>query len=166
LPIDRPSVDVIECRQLGYQEAELRTRVVKQPAVRRQEIVVAARDLFQLRGYEQTSMQDVMAQVGIAKGTIYHYFASKDALLEAVIEMLVEESVAGLGEMVDGPGGNAIEKIRALAAAARAATGRQADLLGQLHQPGNQGMHARILATSLLKQAPLLERLIRQGRRE
>src|SRR5262249_43149112 len=98
--------------------------------------------------------------------TIYHYFASKDALLEAVIEMLVEESVAGLGEMVDGPGGNAIEKIRALAAAARAATGRQADLLGQLPQPGNPGMHARILATSLLKQAPLLERLIRQGRRE
>ena len=57
-------------------------RIVKKPEERRQEIIEAARELFQAKDYEKTTMRDVMDKLGIAKGTIYHYFRSKEDLLE------------------------------------------------------------------------------------
>lgn len=141
-------------------------RTVKKPAVRRQEIVDAALQLFQTKGYERASVRDVMERLGIAKGTIYHYFQSKEALLEAVIETSVDEDVDRLQVLMTKLDGNALERIRALVAAGNAATNHQADLLKQLHQPANTGMHTRILAASLIKQAPLFAALIQQGRHE
>jgi len=141
-------------------------RIVKKPAVRRQEIVEAALHLFQTQGYERTAVQDVMGHLGIAKGTIYHYFDSKEALLEAVIARVVDEDVERLQALMTTLSGNALDKIRILIAAGNAATKNQADLLGQLHRPANTGMHTRILAASLNRQAPLFAALIQQGRDE
>ena len=64
-------------------------RIIKKPTERRSDIVNAARYLFQSKEYDKTTMQDVMDYLGIAKGTIYHYFESKEAILEAVIEDIV-----------------------------------------------------------------------------
>jgi len=47
-------------------------RTVKKAEVRKLEIVEMAKSLFQTKGFDETSMQDVMEQLGIAKGTIYH----------------------------------------------------------------------------------------------
>jgi len=68
-------------------------RTVKKPEERRQDIVDVARELFETQQYEKTTMKDVMEKLGIAKGTIYHYFKSKEALLEAVVEQMVDEYV-------------------------------------------------------------------------
>jgi AcrR family transcriptional regulator len=51
---------------------------------RRAAIVAAAADLFDQRGYHQTSMAEIAAAVGIAKPTLYYYFASKDEILFAI----------------------------------------------------------------------------------
>jgi AcrR family transcriptional regulator len=56
-------------------------RTVKKPDVRKAEILKAARHLFQTKDYESTTMQDVINALGIAKGTIYYYFKSKEDLL-------------------------------------------------------------------------------------
>jgi AcrR family transcriptional regulator len=141
-------------------------RTVKKPAERRQEIVEAALHLFQTKGYERTAVQDVMEHLGIAKGTIYHYFRSKEALLEAVIEKIVDENVEQLRDLITTLDGTALEKLQILVAAGNVATNNQADLLEQLHQPANSGMHTRILAASLIKQAPLFADLIQQGCQE
>ena len=53
-------------------------------AVRRDEFVDAAQRLIQSPGYEQMSVQDVLDELGASKGAFYHYFDSKEALLEAV----------------------------------------------------------------------------------
>jgi len=71
-------------------------RTVKSPAARYREIVSAARGLFQEKSYETATIRDIMTRVGVAKGTIYHYFDSKEDLLEAVIEQMVDEYVAGM----------------------------------------------------------------------
>ena len=60
-------------------------RIVKLPEQRRREIVEAAGQVFLQKGYESTTMQDVMQRLGIAKGTIYHYFSSKNDMLGAVL---------------------------------------------------------------------------------
>lgn len=62
----------------------------KKTEERRGEIVAATCQLFLSKGYDSTTMREVMRHLGIAKGTIYHYCASKEELLEAVIESLVE----------------------------------------------------------------------------
>ena len=68
-------------------------RTIKKPDERRKEIIQAARELFQAKEYEKTTMKEIMVKLNIAKGTIYHYFSSKEELLEAVVEDLVDEEL-------------------------------------------------------------------------
>ena len=117
-------------------------RIVKKAEVRRQEIVATARQLFQVKEYEQTTMQDVMDQLGIAKGTIYHYFKSKEELLEAVIENIVEEDIVNKQLLLKKTQGNALERIRALISMDSMAADH-AEILEHLHRTGNIGMHIR-----------------------
>jgi AcrR family transcriptional regulator len=107
-------------------------------------------------------MQDVMDQLSIAKGTIYHYFKSKDELLEAVVENMVEEDIARKEKLMKETSGNALIKIRTLISAGSLAD-EHAEILEHLHHPGNLGMHIRQLAVTLTRQAPLYAELIRQG---
>jgi AcrR family transcriptional regulator len=137
-------------------------RVVKKAEVRRQEIVAAARQLFQTKDYEKTTMQDVMDRLEIAKGTIYHYFKSKEELLEAVVENIVDEDIKRKQVLIRDLQGNALEKIRALVAMDSMAADNPA-VLEHLHQPGNVGMHTHLLAVTLMKEAPLYAEMIRQG---
>jgi len=137
-------------------------RIVKQAEVRRQEIVAAARQLFLVKEYEKTTMQNVMDQLGIAKGTIYHYFKSKEELLEAVVENIVEEDIAHKEKLMEETRGNVLEKIRILVSADSLAD-EHPEILEHLHHPGNLGMHIRQLAVTLMREAPLYGELIRQG---
>ena len=66
-------------------------KTVKEGEVRRQEILMVARELFVTKGYEQTSVNDILKIVDIAKGTFYYYFASKEEVLAAIILDIVEE---------------------------------------------------------------------------
>ncbi len=52
-------------------------RIVKHPEVRRAEILDCAQALFLARGYDQASLNDVIAEAGLSKGAFYHYFASR-----------------------------------------------------------------------------------------
>jgi AcrR family transcriptional regulator len=137
-------------------------RIVKKSAERRSEIVQAARRLFLTKEYEKASMQDIMDSLRIAKGTIYHYFKSKEALLEAVIEDIVEESIGKMQTIIKESQGNALEKIQMLVKAGNMAADNNA-ILEHLHRRGNDAMHIRLLAATLVKQAPLYGKLIQQG---
>jgi AcrR family transcriptional regulator len=59
----------------------------------RQELVEAATRLFAERGYEDTSIEAVLGEAGVSRGALYHHFAGKEALFEAVLEE-VERGVA------------------------------------------------------------------------
>ena len=66
-------------------------KTVKEGEVRKQEILMVARELFVTKGYEQTSVNDILKIVDIAKGTFYYYFNSKEEVLAAIILDIVEE---------------------------------------------------------------------------
>lgn len=66
-------------------------RVVKSPDVRRDELMDVAMRLFGERGYHDTSVQAVTDATGVAKGLFYHYFESKDDLLD---QLATREAVA------------------------------------------------------------------------
>jgi len=69
---------------------------VKKGEENRKLIVEAANQLFYTKGYNQTAFSEVAKAVGIPKGNFYHYFKSKDDLLEAVID----ERLAGIRRML------------------------------------------------------------------
>lgn len=57
----------------------------------REQLLTAARRLFGERGYDGTSVEDVLAAAGVARGALYHHFASKTDLFDAVVEALFVE---------------------------------------------------------------------------
>lgn len=74
-------------------------RITKDPLVRKQEILETAMQIFEEKGIQKTSMSDIANKAGVAKGLLYYYFASKEALLNEVIEDLctgVDEKIKGI----------------------------------------------------------------------
>ena len=140
-------------------------RIVKDPEERRLEIIKTAGELFRTKEYDRTTMQDVVNAVGIAKGTVYYYFSSKEDLLEAVVEDMVSEVTQRMEKLVSEAEGNALEKLAHLIRMSNIAENNE-NLMETLHQPGNSGMHARLLAAAIIKQSPLYAALVRQGCQE
>jgi len=68
--------------------------------LRRSELVEAAAGVFADRGYDSTPMSELATQIGLAAGGIYHYFASKEQLLIAICDQLVDPLLARARELV------------------------------------------------------------------
>ncbi len=86
-------------------------RIVKEYDVRRNEILDVAQQLFYQKGYEQTSIQEILGAVGIAKGTFYHYFASKEALLAALVERMSGQVMQLINHIATDPTLTACQKL-------------------------------------------------------
>lgn len=132
---------------------------------RRQAIIATARELFQKEDYDTITMQQIVDTLGIAKGTIFYYFASKEDLLKAVVENIMQEDIARKKVLIEKTQGNALDKMRALIELDAVAK-TNPTLLDNLHKPSNAGMHTQLLAVSLLHEAQLYEQLISQGCKE
>jgi AcrR family transcriptional regulator len=63
---------------------------MKKGEQRKQELLKIAYDLFLSEGYENTSVDTIIEKAGIAKGTYYYYFESKEAMLEEVCMMMID----------------------------------------------------------------------------
>ena len=63
-------------------------RIVKEAEERKNEILDAAEELFVTKGYDKTSTGDILDKVGIARGTLYYHFKSKEDILNAMIERI------------------------------------------------------------------------------
>ena len=90
------------------------TRVSKAPDERRNELILTAQHLFFTKGYESTSVNDIVKAVGVAKGTFYHYFETKTAVLEALVDTLIGESITLMQKIVDDPTLPTLEKWHTL----------------------------------------------------
>jgi AcrR family transcriptional regulator len=80
--------------------------------VRREAFVEAAQHLMQMRGYEQMSIQDVLDAVDASRGAFYHYFDSKQALLEAVIDRMVDAGLGAVQPVLDDSSLDALTKLQ------------------------------------------------------
>jgi AcrR family transcriptional regulator len=69
-------------------------RNVKQPEMRKQELIAAACKIFIEKGYEKTSVRDILHEVGGEVGMFYHYFKSKDDIFEHAIVYFMEQHVS------------------------------------------------------------------------
>lgn len=79
----------------------------------RDRIVQSARRLFGERGYEATPIELVLEESGVARGALYHHFASKAALFDAVAEDVFIEIAARADEAAESARGDVLERFRA-----------------------------------------------------
>lgn len=81
-------------------------------AMRQNEILNAAQKLVYSKGYESMSIQDILDDLQISKGAFYHYFDSKQALLEALVCRMMQEAENLLSPIVEDPDLPALDKLR------------------------------------------------------
>lgn len=67
------------------------SRVTKEPQVRMAEILDMAENLFYAKGYHETQISDIVKAIGVAQGTFYYYFKSKEEILEALINRQIHQ---------------------------------------------------------------------------
>lgn len=79
---------------------------------RGREVLDAATRLFHSRGYADTSMRDLAEELGILKGSVYHYTYSKEDLLYRLLEEAHEEVQAILDEVLELEGLGPLERLR------------------------------------------------------
>src|SRR5690606_30230639 len=73
------------------------------PEARRAQLVDCAQTLFATKGYEATTIGDVMAMAGVSKGGFYHHFESKEALLEALAERMARQALETIEPILEDP---------------------------------------------------------------
>ena len=93
---------------------ERMARIIKEHQERKQELLDTAQSLFYQKGYDNTSVADVIDAVGIAKGTFYHYFKSKEDLLDRIIERQTQGMDQTINPIVQGIEMNATQKFNML----------------------------------------------------
>ena len=99
-------------------------------AVKRDAFLEAAQRLIQSKGYEQTSLQDVLDEIGASKGAFYHYFDSKEALLAATVDRMVESATAPALAIVADTDTSALDKLVGLFSVIRAAARLHIQIVG------------------------------------
>ena len=78
-------------------------RQVKEYDERYQEFLDVGQRLFYTKGYDQTSIQEIIAAVGVAKGLFYYYFRAKGDLLDAIVERSLAQQIVQLAPLVNDP---------------------------------------------------------------
>src|SRR6266516_5171695 len=84
--------------------AHKRKRVLKSPEDRRLEILDAAMRIFSVKGVSKATVADIAEAAGVAKGTVYLYFGSKEHLLAALRDRHVDELLAHVSDLLSRAG--------------------------------------------------------------
>ena len=139
-------------------------------SVRREAFLDAAQRLIQTEGYEAMSIQDLLDELDTSRGAFYHYFDSKQALLEAVAERFGDAAIAALAPVVaepDLPAGQKLERvfgvIQSFKAERRELVLAIADVWAS---DANAIVRDKIRRLSLRRLTPLLAEVIEAGDRE
>ncbi len=139
-------------------------RVVDRTA-RRSEIAAAASRVFVERGVANTSVSDIVKSAGVAQGTFYLYFATKDDVVMAVVDEMAGRMIAGITAAVDASGSTAVEKFLGLRDVLMAfdVDATAVELADFMHRPENRPLHDRMAEHFVPALIPLMESIVVQG---
>ena len=138
-------------------------RVVKDAAERRNEILDVAERLFCTRGYDQTSTNDILAEIGIARGTLYYHFSSKEDILDAMIDRILDEIVRRASQIALDGSIPVLERMTQTILASNVDTKTGDMIVEQMHKPQNALMHAKMQERLLKQLIPVFTKLIEDG---
>lgn len=138
-------------------------RVVKDAEERRNEILDAAERLFGEKGFDGTSTNEILDEVGIARGTLYYHFKSKEDILDAMIERLTGRLIANASEIVKKKDIPVLQRLTMTMMSLNVSGGIGQEIMKQVHKPQNALMHRKMQTRMLTAVNPLITGLIGEG---
>jgi AcrR family transcriptional regulator len=119
------------------------------------------------RGYDRFSVQDILDAAGASKGAFYHYFDSKAALLDAIVDRMADQAIARVQPLLDDQRLTAPQKLEAVfGGIAQFKTERSDLILGFMRVWGsddNAVVRERLRRLVAQRQLRILEAVVQQG---
>lgn len=138
-------------------------RIVKEAEVRREEILDAAEKLFAAKGFDNTSTGDILDAVGIARGTLYYHFKSKEDILDGVIQRITGRLMQNAGEIIRQKELPVLERLTKAIMSLNVESKIGHEIMEQVHRPQNALMHQKMQTTLLAGINPILTELVEEG---
>lgn len=138
-------------------------RIVKEAAERRNEILDVAERLFCTNGYDNTSTNDILAEIGIARGTLYYHFKNKEDILDAMIDRTLNQTIRKARNIALNESMPVLERLTKTVFAANVDTKTGDMILEQVHKPQNALMHSKMQEKLLSELVPLFVKIIEDG---
>jgi AcrR family transcriptional regulator len=141
--------------------------VIKAPALRRAELIECAQRLFLEKGYERTTINDVIAATALSKGAFYHHFRAKEDLLEAIAARFAQQAVDQTAAVGGDAALDALQRLNLLLATGREWKGEHLPelraMFTTLLRPDNAVLYHRIVGAVFAAMAPTLTAVIVAG---
>ena len=137
----------------------------KEAEERKKEILDIAEELFTTKGYDNTSTTDILDIAKIARGTMYYHFRSKEEILDALIDRIMQGIVHNVRSALshEAP---APQKIISFIGATRVDSAIGKEITDHAHKPQNALMHQKIMNSLLAELVPIAAGIIKDGIRE
>ena len=144
-----------------------RTVNVQVHKVRREAFLDVAQRLIQTKGYEQMSIQDVLDQLETSRGALYHYFDSKEALLDGVVERFADSGMLVVAPILADPNLPAFRKLEKVLGGIATYKAEHKELVLAImdvwNSDGNALVREKLRRLSAPRLEPILSAVIRQG---
>lgn len=131
-------------------------------AKKKLELLELAEQLFEQKTYEKCTINDILKEAKIAKGTFYYYFKSKEEVLNAIIESKTKEIMIRMEEVVTSSQ-SPEEKLVQAFLKMQIKKPNQDTVLEELHKEENAMMHIKSLRGLVQKVSPYLEVIVKEG---
>ncbi|WP_242325306.1 TetR/AcrR family transcriptional regulator [Faecalibaculum rodentium] len=141
-------------------------RIVKDAAARRSEILDAAEKLFGTKGYDSTSTGDILRELGIARGTLYYHFKSKEDILDAMIDRLTQALAARGAGVLDRKDIPVLQRLTLMMQSLQVNNALGHEIMSQVHKPQNALMHQKMQERMLTAVVPLVTSLLQEAREQ
>ena len=131
---------------------------------KKEQILDVSLSLFLEKGYDNTSISDILSNLNIARGTLYYHFESKEAIMDTIIERSVKNAIEEAKSIVFRKGLTVQEKMFTLfsSTSMKRLSGREL-MIDYLNQPQNALFHEKINRSFIQKIVPLLGDIIKEG---
>ena len=154
---------IIHCADL-HLDSKLTSNLSKEQArERKNEILDVAERLFCTKGFDQTSTNDILNEIGIARGTLYYHFKSKKDILDAMIERITRHLIAKATDIVQKKEIPVLQRLTMTIMALNVNNELGLEVMQQVHKPQNALMHQKMQETLLSGVNPLITGLIEEG---
>ncbi len=138
-------------------------RIVKKPEVRKAEILDAAETLFYTKGYLHTTIIDILESVGIAKGTFYYYFPSKEDVMDAIVMRYIDREVERATAIAKNETMTALEKFSAIILWRDEGNAEKEKAVEMMQQVPNAQLERKKMIETINQLSPIMETVANQG---
>ena len=138
-------------------------RVVKEAQERRNEILDVAERLFAKKGFDNTSTNDILDEVGIARGTLYYHFKSKEDILDAMIERISKRLVAKAKAIAENKEISVLQRLTMAIMALNLNNDLGREVMEQVHRTQNALLHQKMRENLLTGVNPVITGLVKEG---